>query len=80
MKKSYSTVGLIGALAAGTLAGAALGVYLTLTRNGNASREMGTETKNLARNLKKKAQKKAKSVRKEDWLAQEKDKIMNHGR
>lgn len=80
MKKSFSTAGLIGALAGVALAGAALGVYFILRREGNVQPEIVSDTKNLTKNLKKKAQKKAKNMRKEDWIAKEKEKIMNHGR
>ena len=80
MKRSYSTTGLIWALAVGTLTGTALGVLMARRREGNAHREIVSDTKNLAKNLKKKAQKKARNVSKEDWLAQEKEKIMNHGK
>ena len=81
MKKSYSTAGLIGALALVVVAGAAIGVSFLRRNKGNRTRsEIAGKAKDLTKNLKKKAQKNAKTIRKEDWLAQEKEKIMNHGR
>ena len=80
MKKSFSTASLIGALTGVALIGAAMGVYFILRRDENMQREIVSDTKNLTKNLKKKAQKKAKNMSKEDWIAQEKEKIMNHGR
>jgi len=80
MKRSYSIKGLIGALALGTVAGAAIGVSLLLNRGNSTRQEIAKDTKNLAKNLRKKAQKKAKNTRKEEWLANEKDKIMNHAK
>jgi len=80
MKKSYSTGTVIGALALATLTGAAMGVAFLLNRGSREQREIVKDTKNLAKNLKKKAQKKARNIRKEDWLDQEKEKIMNQSK
>ncbi|HEY3369758.1 MAG TPA: hypothetical protein VGK10_02855 [Prolixibacteraceae bacterium] len=80
MKRSYSITGLIGALALGTIAGAAIGVSFFLNKKNKTPKEIAGEAKDLAKNLRKKAQKKAKNIDKEEWLAQEKDKIMAHAK
>ena len=78
MKKSFSTTRLIGALVIGSLAGAAFGVLLANKKEGNTRREIVSDAKDIARNIRKKAQKKAKSINNEEWLGKEKEKIMNH--
>ena len=80
MERSFKTAKLIGALAVGTLAGAVLGVFFSHNKEKNLRKEIVSDTKNLAKNLRKKAQKNAKTTGKEEWLAQEKDKIMNHAK
>lgn len=80
MERSFNTAKLIGALTLGTLAGIALGVILTVTNERKMRREILNDTKDLARNLRKKAKEKAKNIRKEDWLANEKDKIVSQAK
>lgn len=77
MERSSNKTKIIAAIVLGTLAGAALTVLLRLNKGKNIRREIVGDTKDLAKKLRKKAQKKAKNMRKEDWLAQEKEKIMN---
>lgn len=78
MKNSFITPKLIAALAVGTLAGAAIGILFGRGKEGNTRRKIANEAKDLAKDLKKIAQRKAKSLNKEEWLDKEKEKIMNH--
>lgn len=65
MERTFNTVKRIGALAVATLAGIALGVILTLNQERNMHKEFVGDTKNMAKKLIKKAQKKAKNTGKE---------------
>jgi hypothetical protein len=78
MDKSYFNPKLMGALALAILAGTALAVLLTVKTKESLPEQMASDTKNLAKKLSKKAKKNAKNLRKEEWLAQERDKIMDH--
>ena len=78
MNKSYFNPKFMGALALGILAGTALAVVLTAKSKKSLPEQMASDTKNLAKKLSKKAKKKARNLRKEEWLAQEREKIMNH--
>lgn len=78
MERSYNTAKIIGALTFGTMAGVLLGVILTLNQENKIRREVLTDTKYLAKKLRKKAQKEAKNMCKEEWLANEKDQFVNH--
>lgn len=78
MDKSYKNPKLMGAVALGILAGTALVVLFKAMTKKSLPEQMASDTKNFAKKLSKKAKKNAKNLRKEEWLAQEKDKIMNH--
>jgi len=77
MERSSKTAKIIAAVVLGTLTGVALTFLFRLNKEKNRHREIVSDTKDLAKKLRKKAQKKAKNMSKEDWLAQEKEKIMN---
>ena len=78
MNKSYLNPKLMGALALGILTGTALVVLFKAKTKKTIPEQMASDTKNLAKKLSKKAKKNAKNLRKEEWLAQEREKIMNH--
>jgi hypothetical protein len=60
MERTFNTAKLIGALVVGTLAGAVLGVILTLNKESKIRKEIVGDTKNLEKNLKRKQKKCAK--------------------
>ena len=78
MNKSYFNPRLLGVVVLGILAGTALAVLLNSKTKKSLPEQMAQDTKNLAKKLSKKANKRAKTLRKEEWLAQEREKIMNH--
>lgn len=78
MNKSYFNPKLLGVVVLGILAGTALAILLNGKTKKSLPEQMAQDTKNLAKKLSKKANKKAKTLRKEEWLAQQREKIMNH--
>lgn len=78
MNRSFNTRKFFGVMALGTLAGAAIGALLSTKRKGSQINEFTNDVKNMTRNLEKKARRQAKNLKKEEWIEQEKEKILNH--
>ena len=78
MKRSFNSQRFFGALAIGTLAGAAVGALLATRKGERVINELSDDVKGMARNLEKKAKRQAKNLQREEWIAKEKDKIMSH--
>lgn len=78
MNRSFNTRKFFGVMAMGTLAGAAVGALLSRRRPESKISEFTNDVKNMTRNLEKKARRQAKNLRKEEWIEQEKEKILNH--
>lgn len=80
MNRSFNIRKFLGVVAMGTLAGAAIGVLLSTRRERSKIAEFTNDVKNITRNLEKKARKQARNLQKEEWVENEKEKIMNHAK
>lgn len=78
MNRSFNTRKFLGVMAMGTLAGAAIGALLSTKREKSEINEFTNDVKNITRNLEKKARRQAKNLKKEEWVENEKEKIMSH--
>ncbi|HET6555914.1 MAG TPA: YtxH domain-containing protein [Prolixibacteraceae bacterium] len=78
MKRSFNSQRFFGALAIGTLVGAAVGALLAIGKGERAISELPDDVKGMTKNLEKKAKRQAKNLQREEWIAKEKDKIMSH--
>lgn len=78
MKRSFNSTRFFGALAIGTLAGAAVGALLAIKKRNIDLGEIASDVKDMSRNLERKAKRQAKNLQREEWVAKEKDKIMSH--
>ncbi|HLN73168.1 MAG: hypothetical protein ACM3O8_09615 [Methylococcaceae bacterium] len=80
MNRSFNTRKFLGVLAMGTLASAAIGALLSTKRESSKITEFTNDVKNITRNLEKKARRQARNLQKEEWVENEKEKIMNHAK
>lgn len=78
MKRSFNSRRFFGALAIGTLAGAAVGALLAINKRNLNVDEISNDVKDMSRNLERKAKRQARNLQREEWVAKEKDKIMSH--
>lgn len=78
MNRSFNTRKFLGVMAMGTLAGAAIGALLSTRRERSKITEFTNDVKNITKNLEKKARRQAKNLQKEEWIENEKEKIMSH--
>lgn len=78
MKRSFNSTRFFGALAIGTLAGAAVAALFATRKVEPTLSEISDDMKGMTKNLEKKAKRQAKNLQREEWVAKEKDKIMNH--
>lgn len=78
MNRSFNTRKFLGVMAVGTLAGAAVGALLSRNKVESKIEHMTSEVKSMTRNLEKKAKRQARNLQKNEWLENEKEKIMSH--
>lgn len=80
MNISFNTKKFLGIVAVGTLASAAVGALLSRRKGESKIEHMKGEVKNMTRSLEKKARKQAKNLHRDEWIENEKEKIMSHAR
>jgi len=78
MNRSFNNRRFLGVMALGTIAGAAVGAFLSYKKGEGKLEQISSDVKNMTKNLEKKARKQVKNLQKEDWIEKEKEKIMSH--